>query len=439
MSDAPLGDTQLDFGPLHVVLVTPAYLPLPGGGERYVGALARGLAARGARVTVVTSSATTEADFWLGTTSESDTVANGVCVLRRPLRPTPGGRRGLLLWRKVMVLLSALPGDQTGWLTRMAQHVPDIDGLDEALAGLTGIDVVHGFNVSWERGLTAAHAYCQRTNTPFFATPFMHLGEERGDRVARNSTMNHQMCIMRQADRVLVLTRIEAEGLARYLYQPENTIVIGGGVDPLPEDFTESPYFADNHPEVRGEFGVYIGRMSFDKGALHASDAIRALRRRGRDVALLFIGATTPEFERHRRRLSPEDRAAIRPLGPLSDRDKHAVLSRAKFLLLPSRTDSFGIVLLEAWQHGVPVIAARAGGIPGVVDDGANGLLVPFADVDGLALAVERLMGDPMFAERLGRQGQEKAAAQYNWDVVAERVLEQYRAVLAERQPATPT
>ncbi len=150
-------------------------------------------------------------------------------------------------------------------------------------------------------------------------------------------------------------------------------------------------------------------------------------------MSLLFIGSTTPEFERHRRRLSPEDRAAIRPLGPLNDRDKQAVLSRAKFLLLPSRTDSFGIVLLEAWSHGVPVIAARAGGIPGVVDDGANGLLVPFADVDGLALAVERLICDPPFAERLGQQGQKKAAAIYSWDVVAERVLAQYRAVLDER------
>ncbi len=438
MSDTPPGDPPFSGSSLHIVLVTPAYPPLPGGGERYVGALARCLATRGARVTVVTSSATTEADFWLGTAAASDTLEDGVRVVRRPVRPARSGRRGLLLWRKAMVMLSALPGDQTGWLTQMAGRVPDIDGLDEALAGLAGVDVVHGFNVSWERGLTAAHSYCRRTQTPFIATPFMHLGEEHGDRVSRNSTMNHQMHLMRQADRILVLTRIEAEGLARYLYRPENTVVIGGGVDEPPADFADSSYFAGDHPEARGEFGLYIGRLSFDKGALHASDAIRALRRRGRDVSLLFIGSTTPEFERHRRRLSPEDRAAIRPLGPLNDRDKHAVLSRAKFLLLPSRTDSFGIVLLEAWSHGVPVIAARAGGIPGVVDDGANGLLVPFADVDGLALAVERLICDPPFAERLGRQGREKAAAHYSWDVVADRVLAQYRAVLAERPASAP-
>jgi glycosyltransferase involved in cell wall biosynthesis len=175
--------------------------------------------------------------------------------------------------------------------------------------------------------------------------------------------------------------------------------------------------------------------MSFDKGALHAADAVRVLRKRGRDIALLLIGSNTPEFDRYRRRLSPEDRAAIRPLGPINDRDKHAVLSRARFLMLPSRSDSFGIVLLEAWCHGVPVIAARAGGIPGVVEDGLNGLLVSFADVDGLASAAERIIFDDIYAQRLGEQGREKLHASYSWDVVVERVQAHYERLLESDPP----
>jgi glycosyltransferase involved in cell wall biosynthesis len=423
MSEAPAA-------PLHVALVTPAFPPLPGGGERYAGALARGLAAAGARVTVVTSAATAEADFWQGRVDTSDTIEAGVRIIRLPVLPAPGGRDGLMLWRKAMVLLSALPGDQSSWLTQMARRVPAIDGLEETLAGLAGVDLIHAFNGSWERGLAAAYAQSRAWARPLIVTPFLHLGEG-GDRVARNSTMDHQLRILRAADRLLVLTRVEAGDVARYLFQPERVSVIGGGVDPPPADFAASPYFAADHPEARGEFGLYIGRHSFDKGALHAADAVRVLRRRGRDLALLLIGSSTPEFERYRRRLSPEDRAAIRPLGVLSDRDKHAVLSRSKFLMLPSRSDSFGIVLLEAWSHGLPVIAARAGGIPGVVDDGANGLLVSFADVDALAMAADRLLSDALFAERLGRQGREKVAADYNWDAVIERVRGHYEAVLA--------
>jgi glycosyltransferase involved in cell wall biosynthesis len=416
----------------HVVFVTPAFPPLPGGGERYAAALARGLVAAGARVTVVTSAATAEADFWQGCDETSDTIEDGARVIRLPLLPMTGGRSGLLLWRKAMVLLSALPGDQSTWLAQMARRVPAIDGLEEALAGLEGIDLIHAFNGSWERGLAAAHVQSQQRSVPLIVTPFLHLGEG-GDRVARNSTMDHQLRILRAADRLLVLTRVEAEDVTRYLFQPERVSAIGGGVDPPPADFAGSPYYSADHPEARGEFGLYIGRHSFDKGALHAADAVRVLRRRGRDLALLLIGSSTAEFERYRRRLSPEDRAAIRPLGILSDRDKHAVLSRAKFLMLPSRSDSFGIVLLEAWSHGLPVIAARAGGIPGVVDDGLNGLLVSFADVDALAMATDRLLSDALFAERLGRQGREKVNTEYNWDTVVERVRRHYDAVLAER------
>jgi glycosyltransferase involved in cell wall biosynthesis len=415
--------------PLRIALVTPAYPPFPGGGERYVGALARGLAAAGHHITVVAGAATTEADFWNGAPERSDEMVDGVRVLRRPVMPSPGGRRGLLLWRKLMVVLSALPAEMADVLSNMARRVPLIDGLDETLAGLEA-DVIHAFNISWESGLVAAYAHARRGGTPLVVTPFAHLGEGDGDRVARNSTMQHQQRILREAARVLVLTRVEADSLSRYLYTPDRIDVIGGGVDAPPDDFTASPYFANDHPEARGEFGLYIGRMSFDKGALHAADAVRVLRRRGRDIALLLIGSNTPEFERYRRRLSPEDRAAIRPLGPIDDRDKHAVLSRARFLMLPSRSDSFGIVLLEAWCHGVPVIAARAGGIPGVVEDGLNGLLVSFADVDGLASAAERILSDELYAQRLGEQGREKLAANYSWNVVVDRVQAHYQRLV---------
>jgi glycosyltransferase involved in cell wall biosynthesis len=418
--------------PLHVTFVSPAYPPFPGGGERYVGALARGLVAAGHRVTVVAGAAATEADFWNGVPSGSDETLDGARVIRLPVAPSPGGRRGLLLWRKLMVVLSALPAEMSDTLAGMAARVPIIEGLEKALAGLEA-DVIHGFNISWESGLVAAHAHARQTGVPLVVTPFAHLGEHSADRVGRNSTMQHQRRILREAAKALVLTRVEVDGLSRYLFSPDRIDVIGGGVDPPPDDFADSPYFAEDHPEARGAFGLYIGRMSYDKGALHAADAIRVLRRRGRDIALLLIGSNTPEFERYRRRLSPEDRAAIRPLGAISDRDKHAVLSRAKFLMLPSRSDSFGIVLLEAWSHGVPVIAARAGGIPGVVDDGLNGLLVAFADVEGLASVAERVICDEPLAQRLGQQGREKLLAQYSWDAVIERLEAYYRSLLASR------
>lgn len=417
---------------MHVAIVTPAYSPLPGGGERYAAALARGLAACGVRVTVVTSAATTEANLWHGAAAVAPEDDGAIRVIRLPIRPFPGGRRGLMLWRKAMVLLSAAPGDATAGLMRMARRVPPIVGLDETLDGLR-VDLIHGFNVSWEHGLVAAYEAMRRRGIPLAVTPFAHLGEKLNDRVARNSTMEHQRQIMHAARRVMVLTRVEAEGLAHYGVAAGRISVIGGGTDAPPDDVSASPYWQGSGRDWPEPYALFIGRLSFDKGAIHAVEAVQRLQQHGRGLSLILVGSMTPEFERFYRRLGPEARERIRPLGVLSERDKHAILAHARFLMLPSRSDSFGIVLLEAWSHGVPVVAARAGGIPGVVDEGANGLLAPFGDVDALAEAAGQLLAKPELAHRLGENGRDKIAVEYSWGVVAERVAAHYRAILADQ------
>ena len=120
----------------------------------------------------------------------------------------------------------------------------------------------------------------------------------------------------------------------------------------------------------------------------------------------------------------------VRTLGLVDEVTKHALLAEASALLLPSRTDSLGIVMLEAWSHGTPVIGAAAGGIPGVVDHGENGLLVPFGDVAALAGSVRLLVTDGELRRRLGEQGREKVARRYTWSQVRDRVLDSYRQLL---------
>jgi glycogen synthase len=420
---------------MHIALVTPAYPPLPGGGERYAGALARGLAHNGLQVTVFTSAARVEADFWMGAKSTYgseivDEGNEGIRVIRQPIKPFPGGRPGLMLWRKAMVMLSSLPGDQSAVLSRMAGLIPPIDGLINALAAVGDIDIVHAFNISWEHGLVTADAFAHGSRLPLVATPFAHLGAGKGDRVARNSTMDHQLAILRRAARVLVLTDVEQADLASYDIPVDRLAVIGGGVDPPPVNDQSAE---SETQELPTPYGLFIGRLSADKGALHAAEAICLARRRGCKINLVLVGSTTPDFERYYHHLGPEDRQAILLWGSVPEEEKHRLLNKASFLMLPSRSDSFGIVVLEAWSHEVPVIAARAGGIPGVVDEGENGLLVPYGDVAGLAEAVEQLIRDPDRSRQMGANGRSKVKRQYNWDSVTQRVLGHYSDILGAR------
>lgn len=416
---------------IRALFLTPAYPPFPGGGERYVRSLAEYLAALGVQITIFTSSASHEHDFWQGTTDQLSgwNQADNLTIVRQPLRPFPGGRMALMGWRKLMVLLSALPGDQSHILEPMARLIPPLQDADTALQALAPeFDLVHGFNISWEYPLLAGWRYARQHNLPFVATPFMHFGTGH-DRVARNSTMDHQRQMLQQAQQLLVLTQNEQAGLEQLGLPPKRITVIGGGLDPLPP--LGDTAALRRQAQLVNPYAIFIGRNSVEKGAIHAAQAVLTLVQQGVAVQLALVGQSTPEFDNFFATLSPSEQQWIRPLGLLDDRDKHTLLSAATALLLPSRTDSFGIVILEAWAHGVPVIAARAGGIPGVVDEGKNGLLHPFGDVPALSASLRRLLTYPDLRHRLGKHGQEKVTAVYSWQHVAERVYYQYRQLVS--------
>lgn len=414
---------------MHIALVTPSYTPLPRGGERYAAALAAHLVKLGHRVSVITGAAAAESDLWSGTGGDVDHEldADGVEVWRCPIRPFPGGRRGLMQYRRVMIALSLLPGNATPVLRHMAANIPPIRGLDDVLEGLPPVDVVHAFNVSWECAMVAADRFARGRGLPLVLTPYAHLGARKGDRVARNSTMDHQLDLLRRAGRVLVLTDAERDGLIEYGLERGRVHTIGGGLDPLPVDLSSSAYLQPGALPAR--YALFIGRVTNDKGAIDAAAATLALRREGRDINLLLVGAIQEDFAAYHAALSPADQAAIRPLGVISEIDKHALLSQAQLLLLPSRSDSFGIVFLEAWAHGRPVIGARAGGIPAVVDDEDNGFLVDYGDVAGLAERMRLLFDDDALATRMGERGREKVRREYVWEAVAARVDAQYRTI----------
>ena len=89
-------------------------------------------------------------------------------------------------------------------------------------------------------------------------------------------------------------------------------------------------------------------------------------------------------------------------------------------------------MLLEAMQAGLPIVASETGGIPEVIEVGVNGILVPPGDPEVLARAIDRLLADHNLARRLS-EGARERGKNYDWEVLAERVLRVYRGVTAGR------
>ena len=105
------------------------------------------------------------------------------------------------------------------------------------------------------------------------------------------------------------------------------------------------------------------------------------------------------------------------------------VLVGADVFLLPSESESFGLAALEAMSCEVPVVATRAGGLPEVVVDGETGFLCAVGDVEGMAEATMRLLADEDLRRRLGRQGRQRAVAEFSQEAVVQRYRSIYQRV----------
>jgi glycosyltransferase involved in cell wall biosynthesis len=116
-------------------------------------------------------------------------------------------------------------------------------------------------------------------------------------------------------------------------------------------------------------------------------------------------------------------------LGWLDADAKARALREADIFLMPSTTEGLPVALLESMAYGKPIVATRVGGIPDVLADGTEGLLVPPGDVTALADAVVTLVGDPDRAWALGRAAKERVA-ELGPDTIARRLDLVYQEVI---------
>jgi glycosyltransferase involved in cell wall biosynthesis len=130
--------------------------------------------------------------------------------------------------------------------------------------------------------------------------------------------------------------------------------------------------------------------------------------------------------------------ARVRFLGGRSwGNDLLELVRQHQALVLPSFTEGLPLVLIEAMSQGVPVIASAVGGIPELVHDGINGLLVSAGDVSGLAKAITRLTSDPGLRYRLAGEGlraAESCTCEVQWGKAVDFIIE-----TVARRRATPT
>jgi D-inositol-3-phosphate glycosyltransferase len=297
----------------------------------------------------------------------------------------------------------------------------------------------------WLSGL-AGHAVKHRLDVPLVST-FHTLDRVRAEaspeEVETSSQTRRALAeatIVGCSDLLLASCTVEADQLVElYGADPDRIEIIPLGVDHAffsPGD-RRMARRAIGLDRAGGPLLLFVGRIQPLKGADVAVRAVAAVRTAGIEAARLVVvgGPSGPRGEAElaflhelTRKLDVVDAVSFLPPQP------HELLSTfyraADCCLVPSRSESFGLVALEAAACGIPVVAAAVGGLTTLVEDGVTGYLVEPGDADAFAARVAKIVADPVLQAALGVAGA-TSAARYTWATAAARLRRIYSALTA--------
>ncbi len=188
----------------------------------------------------------------------------------------------------------------------------------------------------------------------------------------------------------------------------------------------------DSHDLDYGERMVFACRQLFPrKGIRFLIQAAARLADKYPDLRVVIAGDgfEKPDLIALAEELGIGQRVEF--LGWVANTELPRYFRAARFSVIPSLEEGFGIPAAEAMGCEIPVIASDAGGLPEVVADGQTGYVVPKGDVDALASAMDTLLSDDALCEQMGKAGRQRALDRFDWLITAEKMQSLYRQLLA--------
>ena len=359
-------------GPLRVALVVEQlWQPVPGGSGTYVRRLAQALAVR------------------------TDVVVTGIAA-RHDAPPADGAL-------PVPVAFSRLPRPvlYEAWSRRLG---PRAEAVTTA-----GVDVVHA--TTWA---------VPRTSRPLVVTVHdLAFLDDPSHFTPRGNAFFHRAlaAVRTRAAAVVVPSHATAEQCLAQGFPAGLVHVVPHGVDVPAVTPDAVSRFREEHG-LRRDYVLWCGTREPRKNLDRLVAAFRALA--PRDVDLVLVG---PEGWGDVQ--VPDDATAqVRVVGRLDEADLHAAYAGARAFAFPSIREGFGLPVLEAMAHGVPVLTSRGTACAEVLGDA--GVLVDPMDVGSITEGLAELLGAG--AEEMGVRGRRRSAS-FTWQDAAERTLEVYRRV----------
>jgi glycogen(starch) synthase len=234
------------------------------------------------------------------------------------------------------------------------------------------------------------------------------------------------------SDRLIALTRAESDLLIRYYPETQSKVrIVGNGID----DSDAARAAAFRKRSLTSPLVLYSGRLVERKGIRELLDAIPTVLDALPDARFVFAGGPPP--------LTGEEVASqwltarhecyrdrIHFTGWLPAAQVYRWYAAADILVVPSRYEPFGMVVLEGMLHGLPVIAASVGGPADILEHERTGLLCPPHDASALADALRRLIEDTESRQRMGLAAAREVRRRWLWPHIVPGMLTVYREFL---------
>ncbi|MBY6060269.1 glycosyltransferase family 4 protein [Microbacterium esteraromaticum] len=383
---------MVDTAAYRIALITSSFAPHIGGVEEHVAQVARELTARGHVVEVWTVDR--------GVAPEHPFLAADGSEIAVRYLPTPLPARSLFAmvgfaWR--------WPSAWRAWRRAHRRLRPDVLH-------------VHCFGPN---GIYAEALHRQR-HTPLIVTSH---GETMGD----DNGVYARSALLRGRLRSTIASAYAVTAPSRYVlndlrseYGLHAGIVVPNGVDldVQPADVPKT-----------GDYYFAVGRLGHVKGFDLLIDAFPRLQNEG---VRLIIGGDGPErsaLQRQAEAAGTAERVSF--TGRLSPDQVDGYMRRAVAVVVPSRSEAFGIVALEAWRAGAPLVMTSRGGAAEFVTDGEDGVLVDPTDAEALSEALAQVGNDPKLADRLRANGSERVQ-DFTWPAVVSQYLRLYEELPTE-------
>jgi glycosyltransferase involved in cell wall biosynthesis len=404
---------------MKILNIIQRYPPAVGGSETWCQEVCRYLAKRKHRVQVLTLDVNKEEEFWREPSDRDHTIALGRLAwdqgvrIRRFKRSLPIHLLYHALFRKLI--------DERFKVYFYGPHSIEMYG--KMWREVRQADVVVLHTMPYPHNFIALF-WAKLLRKKIIMVPHFHPTHPHYER-----RVNYWL--LHQCDGILTVSEYEKNYLVGKGISALSIYVTGNGIHPdlyKPDnvDAFKNKLTTDYRLLQGDKVIVFIGRKTKEKGVLTLIEAAKAVRK-DIPIKLFLVGPGIDWYDRLYAELSAAEKKYIIDLGVLSHAEKVNLLHCSDILVLPSQYEAFGIVFLEAWVCGKPVIGTDQGAMPSVI--GNDGYVCRFGDTADLIAKIKKAFAQPEDANQKGLSGRSKVLKNYTWDCIGKKVEQAIKTV----------